>query len=650
MKRWLLFGTLASVFLLLLAAGLALYLKNIDFNDFKPQIQALVKEASGRALTIEGRINLRLSLHPYLSVKGLHLANARWGSRKNMINVREVKLGIQLLPLLHGQLVVSRLLLVHPDILLETSRRGAVNWRFGAPVSRVGKATTSSEAPSVVFLPRFRHLLLRQAMVTYHDKRSGKRWRLEMPYLELESRNSAPDAPVNIRARLRYDGKSINFNGSIASLLALMQNKPVSIHVKATLGGTQFELSGSIERPLDASGIKLNIGMQGGHAARLARLLGGHLPHDAPFRFHALLQNVPGGVSLQRLRAKLGDSDVRGEMLLRLDNGKPAVVAALLSRRIDASTWLTSKGRATNSPAAKKDEEQRLFPDAPLQLGILRRIRLSLSWKIGLINWPSVRIERVNMQLALKDGVLRVAPFTARMAGGSVQASLMLDAHKPPLRLNMHIRGNGIIASHLAQDEEAIRGGLVDMRMDVEGKGHSIAEIMGGLNGDLKISIGQARVKTGELNMIGGDLLVNIFDKINPFSSTPPYAKLTCGVMNFQIKNGLMQSNKGIAFETARMNILSGGTINLRNEKISLSIGTQPREGLGVSLSSMLNVVRIDGTLTKPSLTVDVVKSGMLAARLAGAVITGGLSLLGESLYDRLAADQTPCKTALATP
>ena len=79
MKQWLRFGALASGLLLLLVTGFALYLKNLDFNDFKPQIQNMVQKASGRALTIEGRINLRLSLHPYLSVKGLHLANAKWG-------------------------------------------------------------------------------------------------------------------------------------------------------------------------------------------------------------------------------------------------------------------------------------------------------------------------------------------------------------------------------------------------------------------------------------------------------------------------------------------------------------------------------------------------------------------------------------------
>ncbi len=650
MKQWLRFGALASGLLLLLVMGFALYLKNLDFNDFKPQIQNMVQEASGRALTIEGRINLRLSLHPYLSVKGLHLANAKWGSRKDMIDAREMEVRIQLLPLLHGQLVVDRLLLVHPDILLETNQQGVGNWQFGASTSHAGKTAAPSEASSMTLLPRFHHLLLRQARVTYRDGRSGKQWRLEVPYLKLKSKGDVPDAPVNIHARLRYGDKAISFRGGMTSLSALMRNRPVTMHVKAALDSVRLELDGSIERPLDASGVELNISMRGKHAARFVRLFGGHLPHDAPFQWRALLQDTPKGISLKQLRAKMGRSDVKGEMLLRLDNGKPVVIAALASRRIDVSAWLTGKGIVAGGTIVKKAGGQRLFPDTPLRLDILRRIRLRLSWKIALVNWPGIQLEQVNMQLSVKDGVLRVTAFSARIAGGGVRGSLILNAQKPLLRLATDIHAKGVVASRLVQGERAIKGGPMDMQLNVKGRGNSIAGIMGRLNGSLKLSIGKARVKTGALNLIGGDLLVNIFDKINPFSSTPPYTRLACGVMNFRIRDGLMQSDKGIAFETARMNILSGGTINLRNEKISLSIGTQPREGLGVNLSDMLNIVRIDGTLAEPSLTVDVVKSGMLAVRVAGAVVTGGLSLLGESLYNRLAADRTPCKTALAMP
>jgi len=123
--------------------------------------------------------------------------------------------------------------------------------------------------------------------------------------------------------------------------------------------------------------------------------------------------------------------------------------------------------------------------------------------------------------------------------------------------------------------------------------------------------------------------------------------EVQCGVVHFRVENGIMHSEDGIAFETERMNILSGGTVNLHDESIDLSIGTEPREGIGVNLSNLVNVVRLGGTLAEPGIRVDAAKSGMAAARAAGAVMTGGLSLLGEGLYNRATADSTPCKTAL---
>jgi len=189
--------------------------------------------------------------------------------------------------------------------------------------------------------------------------------------------------------------------------------------------------------------------------------------------------------------------------------------------------------------------------------------------------------------------------------------------------------------------------GPLDIQVALKGGGSSVAEIMAHLNGRIKISMGDARVKTSALGLIGGDMLMTLTNKLNPFSDSPPYADLKCGVVNFRVEDGLMLTENGIALETARLNALSEGRINLKDESIDLSIGTQPREGLGLNISNMANVVRLGGTLSDPGIRMDAGKTGMAAARVAGALATGGLSLLGEGLYNRATADSTPCKTAL---
>jgi AsmA family protein len=58
--------------------------------------------------------------------------------------------------------------------------------------------------------------------------------------------------------------------------------------------------------------------------------------------------------------------------------------------------------------------------------------------------------------------------------------------------------------------------------------------------------------------------------------------------------------------------------------------------------------VRVTGTLSDPSIGVDRAGSARAALSVGGAIMTSGLSLLGEALYSRVTADPRPCQTALA--
>ena len=54
------------------------------------------------------------------------------------------------------------------------------------------------------------------------------------------------------------------------------------------------------------------------------------------------------------------------------------------------------------------------------------------------------------------------------------------------------------------------------------------------------------------------------------------------------------------------------------------------------------------GTLAEPSVGIDTLGSARAALSVGSAILTGGLSLLGETAYAKATADQHPCQTALA--
>ena len=120
---------IASAALGVPAIAFYLILSSYNYNNFKPQIVRAVKEATGRELTLEGDISLKIGLTPALVVKNVSFRNAPWGSQAEMAKINRFEMSVKLLPILSRQIVVKKLTLVEPEILLETSSSGKSNLR-----------------------------------------------------------------------------------------------------------------------------------------------------------------------------------------------------------------------------------------------------------------------------------------------------------------------------------------------------------------------------------------------------------------------------------------------------------------------------------------------------------------------------------------
>lgn len=124
--------SLAAIVGLVIIGG-GIFLATFDPDSLKPRIIAAVKQQTGRDLTLQGGIHLQLSLQPTLTVQGVSFANPPGFSRPQMATLERLDLTLALLPLLSHQVEIDRLVLVKPDILLETDAKGQPNWQFTKP-------------------------------------------------------------------------------------------------------------------------------------------------------------------------------------------------------------------------------------------------------------------------------------------------------------------------------------------------------------------------------------------------------------------------------------------------------------------------------------------------------------------------------------
>ena len=116
-------GITAAVIVVLIVAAYIIA-SSYDYNKFKPRITDLAKQYTGRDLTLGGDIELGLSLFPTLVVNDVTFQNSSWGSRPQMAQVERLEVQIDMLPIFRGNIYVSRLTLVKPELLIEIDKTG----------------------------------------------------------------------------------------------------------------------------------------------------------------------------------------------------------------------------------------------------------------------------------------------------------------------------------------------------------------------------------------------------------------------------------------------------------------------------------------------------------------------------------------------
>ena len=162
------------VIILPLAAGAILY-ASFDPNTLKPRIAAAVERATGRTLTLAGPISWQLTPVPMLAADRVALANPPDASRAQMLTVRRVEIRVAWLPLLSGQVRITGLRLIQPDLLLERTAKGVPNWVFAprAAAPPPSSAASAKPAPRPASRVELRAISVLDGVIGWRNKAGG---------------------------------------------------------------------------------------------------------------------------------------------------------------------------------------------------------------------------------------------------------------------------------------------------------------------------------------------------------------------------------------------------------------------------------------------------------------------------------------------
>jgi len=652
----------AGVVLAILLLLVVLFLVFFDWNYFKPTLARIISEKTGRPTSIEGNLTVHVwSWNPSAEVDGLTMKNPSWAERDVMFHADRLIVSVSLGRLLRGQLVLPEIEVVQPTVDLERDSKGRASWELG---DTSGKPQTSAKPAKI---PTIRRLLIEDGKVRVTDK---------IRKLMLDGSLNASD-----EAGKESAGFTLKCTGSLneklfraqlhgGPLVNLDPDHPYDLEAHLTASDITLDAHASFPKPFDMGAHQVKFSVSGSDLADVYYLTGLALPNTPPYQLSADVKHTGTVFRLENFKGKLGSSDIEGELEVQAATKRPKLTAKLSSNSLNmvdlaptlgqpASSPASSLNTAAGTPPAKAKTAHHssksppptrpppaadhLFPDADLQVNRVRGMDADVTYHANSVVAPKLPMKEVSFHLQLQDGLLRLNPLSFVLDAGKFSGSVAIDARKdvPETTIDMGIDNVdlGQFKSKSAQ-QPPLDGSLMG-RLDIHGFGTSVHKLASTADGTLSVALPQGQMNSAIAELTG----INVIRGLGLLlSQKQKDTEIRCGIVDFQANKGMLDS-KSVFIDTTDVLITGRGDIDLRDEKLDLSLQGDPKK---IRLLRLRSPITLHGTLLHPAVGV---QAGKLAAQAGIAVALGTLltpAAAALALIDPGLAKNKDCSSVLA--
>jgi uncharacterized protein involved in outer membrane biogenesis len=468
----------------LLIAGIVVLVLVFDWNWIKGYVERQASETLGRAVVIEGDLDVQLSWAPLVRIDHLRIANASWSPEPSMLTLQRLTFRLDLRKLLRGQLVLPTVELLEPVLRLETSEQGLPNWTFEP-------AHPAENAPATLTLPTMHQLHLREGHVVFVDYSSHKE--ITATLAEVRATTLTSEQRLQIEGAGQVANMPLRFTLYCGTLQDLSANRPSPVQVQLVMQPWQVDLNGTIAQPLQLQGVVADVAL-----ARLAPDQpsddqGPAAPSQSPHRLTGHLTREGDVWAVRELTGTLGTSDLTGDVFLEMQEKPPLVRAELFSRHLDVRDLQTLRGTtAPPSPQATAETPGEDVPSAPvINLELTRVVNAQMHFEGQMVLIANQTLHNVSTDLALRDGHLTLTPVFG-LAGGTTRAQIEIeDRGDAPLHMAIradiaHVHAQQVLAALSMQYEAA---GRVDGQIDVTTSGRALPQLVSSLAGKAAFTV-----------------------------------------------------------------------------------------------------------------------------------------------------------------
>ena len=455
-----------------------------------------IKAQTGREVILRGQTTV--SYYPVLGVSTgtVEIANAAWSDAGPMLVADSLKLGVDLMSLIGGDVKITGLELVNPQVLLEIGRDGRPNWQLG--VDGVAPSGQESGVSTALALSLDRALIT-GGQVRFVDHRSGAQQRVDDLSVDLRWPQYRGAAQITLAARPQGAGL-IGIAGEIGNLAALIEGEATTTRLEAKADGGTARYEGGLAMPLNLDGrLAVTLSDTGAFLAALGlpRIdlppgLGRKASATADLRLTPAMD-----LSLRGLALDLDQNRFDGAVDVALGQAVPMVTARLSAGMIDLSAAMG--GSDAGGGGTVDDGWSRTPIDAS-----------ALSLFNGQIDLTATGLRVAGLSFAdasLTTTVDRSRAVVAlnRLSGysGSMSGQVVAN-NRNGLSVGGSLRAASVEMESLLDDLAGIDRftGKADTELEFLSAGNSVDAIMNGLSGKGAVSMARGTIKGIDLDSL----------------------------------------------------------------------------------------------------------------------------------------------------
>ena len=680
---------IGAVGLLVLAiVAVAVFAMTFDPNRYKGQIEALVKEKTGRTLKLQG--DLKVAVFPSLGADVAKVTLSERAADQEFLSLDSAHASVALLPLLHGEVIVDRIKVAGLKANIVKGKDGKFNFddllqaKEAKPAPGAKDDKRGGDAKAAVAFD-IAGVGVERSAISYKDLATGQELALSDVKiatgrvsekadgkLELavtaKGRNPAIDMKVSLSGGYRLDlaAKSFAFSkvdGSVKGMLdkdtleAKIAAPQLEINADKATGEAvtaEFKLKGP-QRSVEAT-LKLG-GVQGSAKALVLPSISAQIAMSGAEMPKAFKLDVSGSARADlekqtasaELTSKVDESTIQSKVALAKFS-PPAYVFDINVDRLNLDQYFPPKPKSAAPGPAGKDggkSDPSKAEDSPIDLSALKDLNANGKLQFGALQIKGLKLANLKAEVKAANGRLDVSPHSANLYEGSLAGTLSLQANGNHVALKeslTNVSVGPLLRDAAQQDRLEGRGNVA---LEVAGSGASVNTLKKSLDGTAKVNL-----KDGAIKGIDIGALLNKVRSLGGKSeegsaNTKDETKFTELNATFTIKNGVAH-NQDLDVKAPLVRIGGAGDIDIGNSSLSYTVKASvvaSAKGQGGAaadqLSGLTVPVKLSGPFDAMKYQVDYSAAATELAKSkvgerAKAEIEKNKDKIGEQVRDRL--------------